>query len=135
MLAQEQVPVLIVGAGGRDYPSASCYASKGLPRFSSSSVPIFRGIRARNLNFRTLEVFRGLGLEPQAIAAGSYVSRIFVRKHWPQQSKRNFRISTKQLESWTIRRSSLPNRRCGIALRVGGWRAKLEMSPEGARYS
>ena len=62
---------------GRDYPSASCYASKGLPRFSSSSVPIFRGIRARNLNFRTLEVFRGLGLEPQVIAAGSHVSRDF----------------------------------------------------------
>ena len=33
--------------------------------------------RARNLNFRTLEVFRGLGLERQVIAAGSHVSRVF----------------------------------------------------------
>lgn len=33
--------------------------------------------RARNLNFRTLEVFRGLGLEAEVIAAGSHVSRMF----------------------------------------------------------
>lgn len=33
--------------------------------------------RARNLNFRTLEVFRGLGLEVQVLAAGSHVSRMF----------------------------------------------------------
>jgi 2-polyprenyl-6-methoxyphenol hydroxylase-like FAD-dependent oxidoreductase len=31
--------------------------------------------RARNLNFRTLEVFRGLGLEPQVLAAGAHFSR------------------------------------------------------------
>jgi putative polyketide hydroxylase len=36
---------------------------------------MYRGIRARNLNFRTLEVFRGMGLEAQVIAAGASVSR------------------------------------------------------------
>jgi 2-polyprenyl-6-methoxyphenol hydroxylase-like FAD-dependent oxidoreductase len=33
--------------------------------------------RARNLTLRTLEVFRGLGLERQLSAAGSHVSRVF----------------------------------------------------------
>jgi putative polyketide hydroxylase len=36
---------------------------------------MWRGIRSRNLNFRTLEVFRGLGLEAQVIAAGAHFSR------------------------------------------------------------
>src|SRR5262249_33728551 len=35
--------------------------------------------RARNLNFRTLEVFRGLGLEAKVIAAGTKISRVFSR--------------------------------------------------------
>lgn len=35
---------------GPDYPFASCYASKALPRFSSSSVPIFHGIPARAIS-------------------------------------------------------------------------------------
>lgn len=36
--------------------------------------------RARNLNFRTMEVFRGLGLSNEIHTAGAHVSRIFARE-------------------------------------------------------
>jgi putative polyketide hydroxylase len=77
-LAQEHVPVVIVGAGGAGLSLALLLQKQGI-----GSVLIERRTdvswfpRARNLNFRTLEVFRGLGLEPQVIAAGSHMSRTF----------------------------------------------------------
>jgi 2-polyprenyl-6-methoxyphenol hydroxylase-like FAD-dependent oxidoreductase len=46
--------------------------------------------RARNLNFRTLEVFRGLGLEPQVIAAGSQVSRTFRKQTLASSEREEF---------------------------------------------
>jgi putative polyketide hydroxylase len=78
MAAQERVPVLIVGAGGAGLSLSLLLRQQGI-----ASVLIERRAdvswhpRARNLNFRTLEVFRGLGLEAQVIAAGSHVSRMF----------------------------------------------------------
>jgi putative polyketide hydroxylase len=78
MAAQERVPVLIVGAGGAGLSLSVLLRQQGI-----ASVLVERRAdvswypRARNLNFRTLEVFRGLGLEPQVIAAGSQVSRMF----------------------------------------------------------
>jgi 2-polyprenyl-6-methoxyphenol hydroxylase-like FAD-dependent oxidoreductase len=83
MTAQEdRVPVLIVGAGGAGLSLALLLRQQGIHamlierRSDISWVP-----RARNLNFRTLEVFRGLGLEGEVRAAGtpSSASRI-VRK-------------------------------------------------------
>lgn len=78
MLAKERVPVLIVGAGGAGLTLSLLLRQQGIgsvlveQRADVSWYP-----RARNLNFRTLEVFRGLGLERQVIAAGSHVSRVF----------------------------------------------------------
>ena len=78
MVAQERVPVLIVGAGAAGLSLSLLLRQQGI-----ASVVVERRAdvswypRARNLNFRTLEVFRGLGLEPQVIAAGSHVSRMF----------------------------------------------------------
>ena len=46
--------------------------------------------RARNLNFRSLEVFRGLRLEEQVIAAGSHVSRIFGKKTLASPEQQEF---------------------------------------------
>ena len=46
--------------------------------------------RARNLNFRTLEVFRGLGLEAQVIAAGSHVSRTFRKETLASTEREGF---------------------------------------------
>jgi 2-polyprenyl-6-methoxyphenol hydroxylase-like FAD-dependent oxidoreductase len=78
MVAHERVPVLIVGAGGAGLSLSLLLRQQGVHsvlverRSDVSWYP-----RARNLNFRTLEVFRGLGLEPQVLAAGSHVSRMF----------------------------------------------------------
>jgi len=78
MLAKERVPVLIVGAGGAGLSLSLLLRQQGI---ASVLVEQRSGIswypRARNLNFRTLEVFRGLGLEREVIAAGSHVSRVF----------------------------------------------------------
>jgi putative polyketide hydroxylase len=83
MTAQEyRVPVLIIGAGGAGLTLALLLRQQGIQsmlverRADISWVP-----RARNLNFRTLEVFRGLGLGGEVCAAGtpSSASRI-VRK-------------------------------------------------------
>ena len=52
--------------------------------------PLFRGIRARNPTFRTLVVFRGLGLEAQVIAAGSHVSRTFRKETLASPEREEF---------------------------------------------
>ncbi|MFJ9365743.1 FAD-dependent monooxygenase [Nocardia sp. NPDC101769] len=69
-------PVLIVGAGGAGLSLALLLEQHGV----SSILVERRGDvswfpRARNLNFRTLEIFRGLGLEKEVLAAGTQVSR------------------------------------------------------------
>ncbi len=79
-MTQEHVPVLIVGAGGAGLSLLLLLQQQGIAallverRSDVSWLP-----RARNLNFRTLEVFRGMGLEAKVIAAGSDVTRT-VRK-------------------------------------------------------
>jgi putative polyketide hydroxylase len=78
MEAQERVPVLIVGAGGAGLSLSLLLHQQGIASVLVERRPDISWYpRARNLNFRTLEVFRGLGLEPQVIAAGSHVSRLF----------------------------------------------------------
>src|SRR2546428_11069931 len=78
MMAQEHVPVLIVGAGGAGLSMSLLLRQQGIAstlieqRSDISWVP-----RARNLNFRTLEVLRGLGLEEEVRSAGTSASRIF----------------------------------------------------------
>jgi len=80
-MAQKQVSVLIVGAGGAGLSLALLLRQQGIAsllierRTDVSWYP-----RARTLNFRTMEVFRGLGLDEQVRAAGAPISRMF-RKH------------------------------------------------------
>jgi putative polyketide hydroxylase len=78
VIAQEHVPVLIVGAGGAGLSLSLLLRQQGIASVvleQRSDVSWYP--RARNLNFRTLEVFRGLGLEARVIAVGSHVSRMF----------------------------------------------------------
>src|SRR5215469_5329 len=78
MMAQEQVSVLIVGAGGAGLSLSLLLRQQGIRsllikrRCDVSWYP-----RARTLNFRTMEVFRGLGLDAQVRAAGAPISRMF----------------------------------------------------------
>jgi 2-polyprenyl-6-methoxyphenol hydroxylase-like FAD-dependent oxidoreductase len=77
-MAHEHVPVLIVGAGGAGLSMLLLLRQQGIAsmvierRRDISWVP-----RARNLNFRTLEAFRGLQLGKEVHAAGMHHSRIF----------------------------------------------------------
>ncbi len=80
-MAQEHTPVLIVGAGGAGLSLSLLLHQQGIAsvlverRTDVSWVP-----RARNLNFRTLEVFRGLGLEEELHAAGSRVTHSYLKE-------------------------------------------------------
>lgn len=80
-MTQEHVPVFIVGAGGAGLTLSLLLRQQGIApivierRIDTSWYP-----RARSLNFRTLEVLRGLGLEAEVLAGGARLSRMF-RKH------------------------------------------------------
>jgi putative polyketide hydroxylase len=80
-MTQEHVPILIVGAGGAGLSLSLLLHQQGIAsllierRIDTSWYP-----RARSLNFRTLEVLRGLGLEAEVLAGGAPISRMF-RKH------------------------------------------------------
>jgi 2-polyprenyl-6-methoxyphenol hydroxylase-like FAD-dependent oxidoreductase len=76
----EQVPVLIVGGGGAGLAMSILLRQQGIAAVLVERRPDISWVpRARNLNFRTLEVFRGLGLEGEVRAAGVPVSRMFRR--------------------------------------------------------
>lgn len=80
-MTQERIPVLIVGAGGAGLSLSLLLQQHGIASLLVERRPDVSWFpRARNLNFRTLEVFRGLGLEAQVLAAGGHVSQTF-RKH------------------------------------------------------
>jgi putative polyketide hydroxylase len=90
-MAQEHIPVLIVGAGGAGLSLSLLLRQQGIPsvlverRSDTSWYP-----RARNLNFRTLEVFRGLGLEAKVIAAGNRFSRVFRKETLASNEREEF---------------------------------------------
>jgi putative polyketide hydroxylase len=80
-MTQEHVPILIVGAGGAGLSLSLLLHQQGIAsllierRINTSWYP-----RARSLDFRKLEVLRGLGLEAEVLAGGAPISRMF-RKH------------------------------------------------------
>jgi putative polyketide hydroxylase len=81
MEREEHVPVLIVGAGGAGLSLSLLLQQQGIHSMlveRRSDVSWYP--RARNLNFRTLEVFRGLGLTAEIQATGRPVSRVIARR-------------------------------------------------------
>jgi len=80
MMAQEHVPVLIVGAGGAGLSLSLMLHQQGIASVLVERRPDVSWVpRARNLNYRTLEVFRGLGLEEEVHAAGDRVTHSFLK--------------------------------------------------------
>jgi hypothetical protein len=72
MTIQEHVPVLIVGAGGAGLSLSLLLHQQGIASMLVERRPEVSWVpRARNLNFRTLEVFRGLQLADEVRAAGT----------------------------------------------------------------
>jgi putative polyketide hydroxylase len=80
MMTQEHTPVLIVGAGGAGLSLSLLLHQQGIASVLVERRPeVSWAPRARNLNFRTLEVFRGLGLEEEVRATGDHMSRVFLK--------------------------------------------------------
>jgi len=77
-MVQTSVPVLIVGAGGAGFLMSLLLRQQGIASTLIERRPDISWVpRARNLNFRTLEVLRGLGLGEEVHTAGLPHSRIF----------------------------------------------------------
>lgn len=80
-MTQEQASVLIVGAGAAGLSLSLLLHQQGLrPLLIERRRDVSWYPRARTLNFRTMEVFRGLGMNAQVRAAGAPMTRMF-RKH------------------------------------------------------
>ncbi len=78
MMAQEHVPVLIVGAGGAGLSLSLLLQQQGIASVLVERRPDVSWFpRARNLNFRSLEILRGLGLAGEVRAVGLRPSRLF----------------------------------------------------------
>lgn len=80
-MTHERVPVFIVGAGAAGLTLSLLLHQQGIPSLLVERRPDIAWYpRARNHNFRTMEVFRALGIEPEVIAAGARFSRTFRTK-------------------------------------------------------
>lgn len=80
-MTQEHVPVLIVGAGGAGLSLSLLLLQQGIhPLLIERRSDISIYPRARNLNFRTLEVLRGLGLAAEVREAGTRISQVIFKE-------------------------------------------------------
>jgi 2-polyprenyl-6-methoxyphenol hydroxylase-like FAD-dependent oxidoreductase len=85
----EDTQVLIVGAGVAGLCLALLLCQQGIrPVVVERRKDISWYARARNLNFRTMEVLRGLGLHDEVHAAGEPVSRMFAREYLASREER-----------------------------------------------
>jgi putative polyketide hydroxylase len=85
----EHTQVLIIGAGGAGLSLSLLLLQQGIrPLIVERRDNISWYPRARNLNFRTLEVFRGLGLATRIHDAGAHVSRISARQQLASPEQR-----------------------------------------------
>src|SRR5262245_56560408 len=90
-MTQEHIPVLIVGAGGAGLTLSLLLQQQGIASLLVERRPDVSWYpRARNLTFRTLEVFRGLGLEAQVLAAGTHLSRTFRKQTLASPEREEF---------------------------------------------
>ena len=89
MADPEQIPVVIVGAGAGGLSLSLLLLQQGIrPLVVERRADISWYPRARNLNFRTMEVFRGLGLSDEIRTVGTHVPRIFARERLASSNQR-----------------------------------------------
>ena len=80
-MTAQNVPVLIVGAGGAGLSLSLLLRQQEIPSVLIERRPDVSWVpRARNLNFRTLEVFRGLGLEEEVRTVGGRATHSFLKE-------------------------------------------------------
>jgi putative polyketide hydroxylase len=102
-MPEERVPALIVGAGGAGLSLSLLLQQQGIRSLvveRRSDVSWYP--RARNLNFRTLEVFRGLGLASQIRAASAPVSRVFQRERLASPDEKELLDPASLLDATTV---------------------------------
>src|SRR5262245_4327142 len=88
---EDRIPVLIVGAGGAGLSLSLLLHQQGIASVLVERRPDVSWYpRARNLNFRTLEVFRGLGLGEEVIAAGAQLSRTLRKETLTSRGEQGF---------------------------------------------
>jgi putative polyketide hydroxylase len=81
MITERDRPVLIVGAGVGGLSASTLLAHHGIQSLLvDRRREIFVYPKARNLSFRSLEILRGVGLEPAVNASADHVSNM-VSKH------------------------------------------------------
>ena len=78
MSSETQIPVLIIGGGIVGLSASLCLSNYGISsllieRHSGSSIHP----RARSVNARTMELFRGLGIQERVVEAGASLSPTF----------------------------------------------------------
>jgi 2-polyprenyl-6-methoxyphenol hydroxylase-like FAD-dependent oxidoreductase len=96
----EETQVLIVGAGVAGLSLSLLLCQQGIrPLVIERRRDISWYPRARHLNFRTMEVLRGLGLRDVVHAAGGAVSRIFARESLASYEEREITDPTSLLDS------------------------------------
>jgi putative polyketide hydroxylase len=90
-MAQEHVPVLIVGAGGAGLSLSLLLHQQGIASMLVERRPDVSWVpRARNLNFRTLEVLRGLGLQEEVHAAGDRLIHSYLKETLASPEQKQF---------------------------------------------
>jgi putative polyketide hydroxylase len=90
-MAQEHVPVLIVGAGGAGLSLSLLLHQQGIASMLVERRPDVSWVpRARNLNFRTLEVLRGLGLQEEVHAAGDRLIYSYLKETLASPEQKQF---------------------------------------------
>jgi 2-polyprenyl-6-methoxyphenol hydroxylase-like FAD-dependent oxidoreductase len=89
IMGQEQVPVLIVGGGAAGLSLSLLLLQQGVhPLLIERRDDISIYPRARNLNFRSMEVLRGLGLAAEVRAAGTRVSQTIFKETLASKEER-----------------------------------------------
>lgn len=87
-MTQERASVLIVGAGGAGLSLSLLLLQQGIhPLLIERRSDISIYPRARNLNFRTLEVLRGLGLAAEVREAGTRISQVVFKETLASQQE------------------------------------------------
>jgi putative polyketide hydroxylase len=82
MAKEHQLKVLVVGAGGAGLSLTLLLLQQGIrPLLIERRSEVSLYSRTRNLNFRTMEIFRSLGLAGAIHEVGASVSRVFAREH------------------------------------------------------
>lgn len=111
-MKQEHVPVLIVGAGGAGLSLSLLLLQQGIrPLLVERRLGIPMYPRARNLNFRTLEMLRGLGLAEEVRAAGSRISQVILKETLASQQE-------KRIDPAALSQAELPEK---ISPELFGW--------------